>query len=202
MRTWTILLDMDGVLVNFAEGVWRLHRLPLEVLWPVGVSSVTDVFETTLGMGEKDFWDEVDAQPWEWWAKLPPTEGAERFYRRLTELAVVVLCTRPRPTSRCIYGKMQWARRLLGEDVELCFIKDKSLLGRPGNVLIDDHDSTAMRFHKAGGCGIVYPHPSNGAGIGITGDVPAIHDAVEQAVCRVVEGKQRASSFIKVQNAL
>ena len=154
------LLDLDGVLVNLHEAVFKLHNLPNpylreENLGVYNLEKVTGIpaHQLYAPMGE-DFW-----------ANLQPTI---EFHNIMLMVECVFgaenicLLTSPVDTHGCLEGKRRWInwhlpaykrRFLIGSPKEFC--------SGPDSILIDDSDTNVRAFRKKGGKTILYPQPWN-----------------------------------------
>lgn len=142
------LLDLDGVVADFALAASKLHGLPYpptEWNW----------YEP---MSEAEFYAPFDE---DFWATLPETPEAhavvdlmrERFGNRLAFL------TSPAPTRGCREGKERWAARF---DLDVIPYRKKYHLASPWHVLVDDAPHNVEAFRMFGDA-FLWPQPWNGA---------------------------------------
>lgn len=134
-----ILVDMDGVLVDFDEGHQRLCRergLPLEV--ELRNRTVWDI----LGSISPE-WRDTVAELWHapgFFAGLAPIPGAvETMHAWLREGHKVFICTAPLLNSEtCAQEKLGWVRRYVGTEFvrRTIITADKTLVH--GDFLLDD----------------------------------------------------------------
>jgi 5'(3')-deoxyribonucleotidase len=125
MKRLTILIDMDGVLVDFQSGI--------------------DCFPE--GTGE-DFggWDNVPTI----FSKMQPMPGAiEAFKKLASEHDVYIVSTAPWHNSTAWSDKRDWVVRHLGEAAEkrLILTHHKNLVR--GDVIIDDRTKRGVAEHEA-----------------------------------------------------
>lgn len=149
-----VLLDLDGVLVDFNGSVQRLFGVrDIEVLdWSL---------EKYIGVSEKEMWSRIDEQGPYFWANLPR-------YPWYAELMATVLdydftiATTPSKDPYSAYGKRLWLQQNLGREFTNYMIgKQKWLMARQDTVLIDDKDDNCKAFEQHGGHAIVFPQPWN-----------------------------------------
>jgi hypothetical protein len=165
-------IDLDGVLVDFHGGAARHHGVPYPDPWPAGVWHVDQV----LGVEHTAFWSTLDEH---FWTDLAPT--AECY--ALLELAeslfgaenVCILSSPPRDPGS-LAGKCRWIQLNLPEyDRRFLIGPCKHLVAGPGAVLVDDSDDNLVRFHRAGGQGVLVPRPWNsGHAIPVEEILPAV----------------------------
>lgn len=155
-----ILLDMDGVLVDFVGAVRRLlPSVPPDERWPPGSHDLAGLG----GVSEAEMWRRVDAEGPGWWADLEPYPWAADLLDLAGPAAVVV--TSPHRHPACHAGKAEALRRLLpgarARRYAMVPRHLKRLLAAPGRVLVDDHDVTVAEFRAAGGEAVLFPRPWN-----------------------------------------
>jgi 5'(3')-deoxyribonucleotidase len=144
-------LDMDGVIVDFVGGMYKLAGLPRHY-----GPSADHLYAATVGEMGREFW-----------ANLKPTPEFTtiiRFVEHNFGMENCCILTSPCPTPGCMDGKRDWLakyfpyfiqnnRFLMGSCKEFC--------AEPQAVLIDDHDDNINKFRAAGGLGILVPQPWN-----------------------------------------
>ncbi len=182
-----ILLDMDGVCVNFVKGVCTaVMKYDYEAIlktWPKGEYDVCRVLDISpdivWGIVDRkghSFWEHLEQYPWFW-----------ELYRALCDKYSeerVFFATTPSWRASSFSGKIQWLYARFGR--EFCnyiFTPHKTLLARPGAVLIDDSGDHTIAFCRAGGTAVLFPQPWN--------KMPEPEDRVEyviNGVCEMLEG--------------
>lgn len=158
-----ILLDMDGLLTNWMEGVCRVHNRPDPFLDPAN-NGKFDV-DKIWGMTPTEFWRPMDR---EWWESLQPTEEAELIVA-WASIAVgganVAICTSPSRNEGCYDGKVTWVAKyfpqfLVGKR-RVFAMPAKEFCASPDRLLIDDYDKNIESFVEEGGQGYLFPRPWN-----------------------------------------
>lgn len=145
-----ILLDLDGVAVDFSSEACRLFGKPdLEIRsWDSW---------TYLGVTEREFWDTIDAAGHEFWRNLP----AYPWYSQLMSLFQgypVTFSTTPSKCASSAYGKRLWFLDQFGSDfTDYMMGGQKFLMAKPGAVLIDDSDKNVAKFREHGGSVVLFP---------------------------------------------
>ena len=135
-----IFCYMDGVIVNFDEGIKQLcGAYPWELARP-------------------QMWQKVIETP-DYWVNLAQLPHAEALISYLRPKGFKILTGLP------VYGyekaareKLLWIRKHFGDGVEVicCLTKDKSSYCQKGDVLIDDREQTIKEWRAAGGIGIYH----------------------------------------------
>ena len=149
-----VLLDLDGVLVDFVGPSLALHGKsipPADVRWN---------FPQQVGIPEPEFWRPLG---FDFWSNLPwTTEGKQLLHGvRLSALSYGYI-TSPCGTEGCVEGKRAWARKNLPCKGSLMLVGGaKHLLAHPNALLIDDHDANVEKFREHGGKAILVPRPWN-----------------------------------------
>lgn len=155
----TIYLDMDGTCCDFNKAALEIFdRKDLITDWPKDEYSVSKV----LGISNKEFWEVISKKKDNFWSELEEFPWFKDMYKELSKLGEVYFCTSPARDPNCVKGKLMWLQERLGEDFEkYIFIKDKFLLARPDNFLVDDFEKQCEDFSKSGGNVILFPQPWN-----------------------------------------
>lgn len=175
-----IYLDMDGVLVQFVEGVLRLFERPeLLATWPKGEYRMSRV----MGVPRAAMWAGIDAGGAAWWANLEPYPWTRTLAEQLGEVAEVVIVSDPSGRGSAVAGKLHWLDVHLPQLAgDYLFGPRKELLARPGALLIDDCAAHVARFINAGGRAVLFPQPWNPAVAEMNGGETSPEAAV---LCRV-----------------
>ena len=164
-----ILLDMDGVLVDFVGGCIEAHGSVEKAsdqvaynFWRDWKSAWSRKFEWgDESMTDFEFWSACSGG--DFWRSLKPYSWTVEFYSELRKIAPVKIVTSPRyEDPECFAGKLHWLKAHLGiEPSDVVFASKKWLLNGNGNILIDDHDDQFDNFISHGGDAIIFPQPWN-----------------------------------------
>ena len=154
-----VFLDLDGVLVNFGEGIYRAFNkeynypgLPREWFWyrdwGVNDAEFDSVCDRQFFASLRWMHDGVPIL-----AAVKEKFGADNIY----------LLTTPMNNPGSWSGKIDWVLRHLPEYRKRLILTQvpKSLFVGPNAILIDDKDENIEEFVAAGGQGILVPRPWN-----------------------------------------
>ncbi len=140
----------------------------------IGTNGVLADFQTHLetegkiDAKGKTKWEELDVA---WWKGIPAYKGAKEFYDAVRDAAkdpatgksVVRFMTGPVPHPDSFDGDAQWTMGFRPESKKFALLdllivrsKDKNLLARSNNILIDDRASNIKAWQDAGGLGILH----------------------------------------------
>lgn len=158
----TVLLDMDGVLVDFMKGCHSYHKIgyDYDVNYPYKLGDWD--FDLKLPMPANQFWESLDS--WFWddlsWTK----EG--RYILALLESAFgarkIYLCSTPTLNPTSAEGKLTWIHKNLPEYKRRYILTPhKHLLANSETLLIDDCDKNVSEFIENGGKAITVPRKWN-----------------------------------------
>lgn len=164
-----ILVDMDGVMVDFisgACGLWGEDGLPEH--WPLGVKGA----QQALGLTDDDFWERIDSAGIGFWANLAEYDWFADFDFLLRSLGEVYYLSSPSRSVNSIAGKKIWLDKRFGSAFRnFIFTPAKRLLAGPDRILIDDYERHCREFVLAGGTAFLFGRPWNAkhAGEGMDG---------------------------------
>lgn len=155
-----VLLDMDGVIVNFIDGI--IDSLGLDIShcdW------TTWDHHEKLGISKSAFWRATNEK--DWWLNLEPYPWATELVCCLRRDYEVIYCTSPSLDSSCPSQKIDWLRKhdFMGNVNSYQIGPMKCLNVRSGAILIDDYDVNIGNYRMAGGKAITFPQPWNSEGI-------------------------------------
>lgn len=160
-----ILMDMDGVMVDFVGGAARLFDRDVEELmesWPAGQFDICPV----LGVSATQFWSRIDRAGEEWWAYLEDYP----WTRDLIEMMSVhdggfVISTSPSRSCHSSSGKVRWLQSRFGGSFRGYMLGEhKHLMAKPGAILVDDNEVSVLKFREHGGEAVLFPQPWNSLG--------------------------------------
>jgi 5'(3')-deoxyribonucleotidase len=158
-----ILLDMDGVMVDFVGAAIKVCGFSVEDCfrdWPPGEYDVIKA----LHVEKKDFWEKIESKGEELWANLSSYPWARSLYDGCSKLGNVFFLTKPTIDPKSASGKVIWMQKFLGGQFEArkyLMGPSKHLCGKPGNILIDDYEYNIDTFREAGGQAILFPQHWN-----------------------------------------
>lgn len=150
-----VLLDMDGVLVQMAEGVCEFHNKP----WPYKEGERGPwKLAPLLGLTEEECWAPLG---YDYWRNQKPYPYMREFVDLLEEHfgpENICLLSAPIETRGCIDGKRDWIAEHLPDYKWRCqFGWAKQFCASPNSVMIDDRESNIIKFKKAGGHTFLVP---------------------------------------------
>lgn len=155
-----ILLDMDGVVVDWVKDVAQLFGKTKEELLPKWPAGNFDIECVLPGVTSDILWDHINAKGEDLWANMDEMPWARRLYDGCRQRGNVYFLTAPSNKGGCLAGKLRWMQRFTGDEWFKNFLigKPKYLCGKPGNILVDDADKNIDAFNAAGGHGVLLPH--------------------------------------------
>lgn len=156
-----LILDMDGVLADFARGALDLHgceHVPTSDVNAYGMHRF-------CGVDEAEFWENITDAASHFWETLPTHLGA----RQLLTIAslrkgsiIATSCGRGGEYTRgAIIGKTLWLARFDANDLPLFTGRDKTVFAGPGAVLVDDLPANIDAFIASGGDALLVDRPWN-----------------------------------------
>lgn len=157
-----ILLDMDGVIVDFVGAALRIHGA--EDLYTRPSSLGCFDIEKLLGISTSAFWAGVDRDSG-FWGSLQKTPEADAIVAAAVETVGwenIGVLTAPALADSCLIGKRSWLRVHYPRLVDrVTFARDKGWYASPNHLLIDDKNENVDGFRASGGIAILLPRPWN-----------------------------------------
>ena len=159
MKFHTVLLDMDGVLVDFIGGVLHLFGSDKR---DTDVKTWDGIIEVVGAKDPTTFWNKI-ASSTEFWEHL----RGYPWYRTVVDLLEakgvrLYLSTSPTRDPNCAKGKTAWvAKHFPKLRSNLMIGKHKYLMAKEGVLLIDDSTKNNALFTAHGGAAILFPQPWN-----------------------------------------
>ena len=155
-----VLLDMDGVLVNFVQGV--CDRFDCENPYEYGkIRRKWDIC-SELGLSPTDVWPSLD---FSFWINLKPYPWFRLVMNKLeSKFGAKNICLLTTPVSQpgCRDGKYTWIKQHLPEYSTRHLIGvGKEFCAGPGSLLIDDKESNIRAFRNRGGFAFLFAAPWN-----------------------------------------
>lgn len=153
-----IVLDLDGVVVNFCKAAYEIHGKR----WNTEVPRTFDFFED-WDMTAEEFWKPIDAEGPIFWERLEKYPWADGFIAKLTNYDVdLVVATSPSLSPGCTAGKVELIKYLFHDKFRDYFISPRKWhLSSPGRILIDDNETNCEMWEARGGTAILFPQPWN-----------------------------------------
>lgn len=157
-----VLLDLDGVIVDFVKGICKLHGRdnPYEASSNHhGLFDMDKIWEMTAS----DFWSPCG---YDFWMGLEFHEEAAEILEILSVTPgwnAVCILTSPCDTAGCVEGKRDWIRKNLPDFSKRLLIGSAKEFQTNGNkrLLIDDRNENVAKFRSAGGLAYTFPRPWN-----------------------------------------
>ena len=159
MKLKRILLDMDGVLVNFVDAALTVHNIKPIENWTPGVEDVCDL----VPMSKNDFWGKIDKTSHEFWANIPKYPWTDDLIKIVKKSNIpFTIATKPSRNMFSASGKIECLRRLFGKKFNDFMIGgQKYLMANPETLLVDDWTPNMKPFIDAGGQFYLFPQPWN-----------------------------------------
>lgn len=156
-----ILLDMDGVIVDFKRGGLGHPNAVNKVEY----KDLTYQFDRQVFTdSDKDFWPLLQR---DFWANLEwTTEGKSILNLCIEAVGIrnICICTKPthQKTVECVAGKLEWIKREIPALVSSFMITNvKYMAASRYSILLDDLDDNCQKFEQHGGNSIIVPQPWN-----------------------------------------
>lgn len=167
MKKQQILLDMDGVLVDFLSGA--LKALNRDFGRDITIEEYAEKFGQWgtydyYGITIKEFWNSIHTTP-DFWMNLEPLPWYKELYALLSEMGEVTILTTPSLDPACAMQKLQWLRYYLDIDSDAVFMGSRKYLMAGNGILIDDYFKNVDAFRSAGGEAILVPSNWNTNGL-------------------------------------
>ncbi len=156
------LVDMDGVLSDFAHGISTAHGRPYPYDDPANLGNFD--MDKMWGMTRKEFFAPCDH---DFWARLPKYPEADEIVHTCLErfgAENIAILSDPGLYSRtAMTGKHEWLERHFPmlADGGFLFGRRKQVCANPFTLLIDDYDKNVENFAKRHGNTFLVPRPWN-----------------------------------------
>ena len=163
----TIILDLDGVVVDFVTSAMKMWYAEGEYPESAGwdIVKACNMLRDSKGLpklSEKQFWS---ACRHSFWTRLKFYPGAQDFIKTLEDRfgwENIVICTSDTLCPQSASGKSQWIATNMPRYKRQRFIgSQKWRLANPNTILVDDADHNCERFEAAGGKAVLVPRPWN-----------------------------------------
>jgi len=187
----TILLDLDGVLANFHQGVCDLFGVDLDkstlpLPWPYAIQdNIADVLGKKVT--SEELWNAINlnAKTAGFWANLEPYDYHYKLIQMINSFGLryrvdVIISTSPGYYHAAHSQKVQWVEKNTPYHPRMIMIgSHKHLMAKPETFLIDDCDHNVDKFRENDGNAFLWPQRWNKAAsksLGETGYLIAIAD--------------------------
>jgi hypothetical protein len=150
-------IDLDGTAVDLVSGLALAHGKPLtRKTWPL-----TYDLSVALGMTMEEVWGHPQVQGAEFWAGLPKLPWADALVKLVQALGwEPAFLSQGVRDPMSFAGKVAWAKRHY-PGVPCLVGTQKTLVARPGHVLIDDYEKNEAEWVARGGDFVLVPGPWN-----------------------------------------
>lgn len=158
-----ILIDLDGVLVDWMGHVTRHFQLPKDFYFEPGVWDTVPVMLEHLNIDKEEFWEKQTA---EFWATIPWLPDGQEILVNCMWVIGVNNCrfvTTP-ANGKSAHGKLWWMEYnapYFLENRHYHLTHQKHELATPERLLLDDKDENVALFKQHGGKAILIPSPYN-----------------------------------------
>lgn len=157
-----VYLDVDGVLVDWHSGavqaVGGAYRIPTALDRPVMLRELLPP-----GVSKTQMWRRINELGEAFWRQLPVYPWAPTLIDVCRQVAPMTILTKPSFHPSSVKGKVEWLHEMFGESfTDYVLTHDKAAAcGRPGALLIDDHEENIEAWAATGGHAILFPHAAN-----------------------------------------
>jgi hypothetical protein len=148
-----IFCDMDGVLVNFDDGVKELTN---------GLS-----FEQYKSrFGEAKLWEMINKKGSTFWARLLWMPDGQNLWDSISHMKPTPIILTSGATSKAEYssvGKKEWCERLSGSPqvIVVSEAREKQKYAGKNRILIDDYEKNIQQWNAKGGIGILHKNTAD-----------------------------------------
>jgi len=153
-----ILLDLDGVIINWLDGVCKWFDIPYE---PEAVTS-WDIMPKLTETTKTEFWNKLNTPDF-WEHLLDFYPDSINFIKELQKQHTVILCSSP--AYGCAGYRQNWIQKNLPDFFyagDYILTPNKWVCANKNTILIDDSDNNCDKFNELGnGTSILYPQPWN-----------------------------------------
>lgn len=151
-----LLLDLDGLLVDWHAGVFKVHNLNIprkDLTWD---------FWKALNISDDDFYRPMG---YAFWRDLPWTSEGPRLLKLLENIVGkdrIYISTSPADVIGCMDGKKAWIKANMPDyKYRFSIGPAKEIAASANTCLIDDRDKNCMNFKNEGGFTVLAPRPWN-----------------------------------------
>jgi 5'(3')-deoxyribonucleotidase len=146
-----IFIDLDGVIANWTLGMSKAYNIPYPkntILKPWGLEAVLTRSQISVAHAPLKFWMDLEVFPWA---------------NELIDI-VAIACPEWHFLTKACNSPLSWAGKAFWidnhfpkYDERLIICRDsKSFIGKPGDILIDDHPVNIKEWNAMGGNGFLW----------------------------------------------
>lgn len=173
MKIDTLLIDMDGVVVDFVRaacaalndfnGDFSIDDGQVVRDWDSAHYSL----ERQLGISTDSLWEAIDWQGELFWKYMPTYPWTDALLGWLSDSGLRwYFCTTPSRSGASASGKVQWMQRTMGTRFrDYIITPHKHLVAAPNRLLLDDREQTVAAFKKRRCPVVMFPQPWNSLGL-------------------------------------
>lgn len=160
MRNPTVFLDVDGVLSDLWESLYKAHGIPYDPKDPkLPVGREAYFLDKVFGVTWEDLWKPYGDYSIVTMEKLPEADEIVRIVNtpeRTWELAFLTC-----PLFNKLNGKYAWLKKHY-PNIPIIITEEKTFCcSGPESLLIDDYDKNVECWDKCGGSTILFPRRWN-----------------------------------------
>lgn len=163
-------LDMDGVLVNFVGGLFKLHRVPNLYEDPSNLGNwhCDEMITKYKNISKNQVFDPLEE---DFWANLEPMHDFNPLLKIIEDhfgRENICLMTSPTMNKGCPAGKLRWIEKHMPwyyKNRHWNIGSLKHFSAHKNSILLDDSAENIKKFHYEGGDTILIPRPWNHAHI-------------------------------------
>lgn len=186
-----ILLDMDGVLVDFVGSACKWHGLDhfFDDSINHGKWDINQMLPSYLP--PKEFWGDLGYNFWRQAEPMPDFRPIMKTIESIFRIEDICILSSPCATARCMDGKEQWIRQWLPEyKRRFLFGSKKEFCAGPNRILIDDYDVNVSTFRENGGQAVLVPRLWNSRYLEVLKrdfDTPSIPEIIGSELCNILQ---------------
>ncbi|TVR14814.1 MAG: hypothetical protein EA401_03810 [Planctomycetota bacterium] len=172
-----ILLDMDGVLCDFAGGVAALFGQP----GPRCADDAHKPLHEYLGIPKGQMWGRIGKVGSRLWEELQPLPWAEALVALCRDHGDILIATSPSLNPGSLAGKLTWMQRRFGRNFrDFAITPQKHLMAAANRFLIDDTAKHVEAFRQGGGQALLFPSWENGGLLNCSDPLALVRQALQE----------------------
>lgn len=153
-RKYKIYCDLDGVLVDFDQGITDLPETINENKSGESLSGMQDLVDH---FGIKKVWEFIKDKG-DFWEKLNWKSDGKKLWSKIKRHKPVILSSPGQDEEYAKKGKREWIDKNIGNDTKALFVqaKKKQDYADKNSILIDDLGDNIKEWESKGGIGILH----------------------------------------------